>query len=78
MATPSDVMVQRYNPDPTFTPLERTQLFEWRFTGAPTRRSMAVSPDGRRFLLLSDATATNAKTERGHRSTLSLTGIKSC
>ena len=52
---PTGVMALEFEADPTFAPGSPTLLIEREIFGARNRR-MAVSPDGQRFLLLTDAT----------------------
>jgi len=54
---PAGVMALAFEIEPTFTPGALTQLFDRTIIGGRNRR-MAVSPDGRRFLLLANATET--------------------
>ena len=51
---PTGMMALAFETEPTFAPGALTQLFEWNFVGGGNRR-MAVSPDGQRFLLLTNA-----------------------
>ena len=61
----SGVMAQAFDTDPTFTPGALSQLFAWEF-GVRTNRRMAVSPDGRRFLMLKNVnTDTDAEDAPG-------------
>ncbi len=48
---PTSVMALTYEADPTFTPGTLTELFEWVGPGGRSG-TLAVSPDGQRFLLL--------------------------
>jgi hypothetical protein len=57
------VMALAFKTEPTFTPGAPTQLFDWTFAGGTNRR-IAVSPDGKRFLLLANATE-NGDSEAG-------------
>ncbi len=52
---PTGVMALEFEGDPTFAPGAPTLLIEREIFGLRSRR-MAVSPDGQRFLLLSDTT----------------------
>ena len=52
---PTGVMAQEFEADPRFTPRALTLVIERGITGGRNRR-MAVSPDGQRFLFLTDAT----------------------
>ena len=56
---PTGLMAQEFEADPAFTPTALTQVFEREFVVA-RNREMAVSPDGRRFLLLTNYAAGTA------------------
>ena len=58
---PTGVMALEFEADPTFTPGALTQVFEREIVGLRLRR-MAVSPNGQRFLLLTEeGLATNTE-----------------
>jgi len=61
---PTGVMALAFKSEPTFTPGALTRLFAWASPGFGNNRRMAVSPDGKRFLVLADVAKGNGEPMR--------------